>query len=215
MEQDNSTFALSILLIGIAIGLAIFAVYMFYLAATTKRRKESQLNDELLKYKRIGEEKLYSFSIEELENIAKHIANEKNESREYGLRSVAFIQGTVKLSLNRIGAEIGFDAENNTMFQEYQTGIKRLDLELKSESINNEGYKKQFDALQKRLIKSVWDITSTSPSTAKKLLDLGLISEKQFQTVEERAIEDGKVKEENKKKEKSFFVNYILGKTKL
>ena len=167
MEQENATLGYLLIIGGI-----IFGAIIIYFEATKKSRKESkrinQLNDDLSKYRNYGEEKLYALSFSDLKNIAKQFADLRGESVKYLHTSSLTNASILEAGMLNVSANVGSILEEGNKFTEYQTGIKRLDLELKSESITNESYKEQFEALQKRLFKSVWDITSTSPSTAKK-----------------------------------------------
>ncbi len=217
------------LIIGAIIGIVIYYInpnLKIQLPQTVKKKTKEEI--ELIKeIKTLNEAQLYLTDIEKLRKSAGLIAEEREQGKKLAITStypyvhVNHRDWCFKMAMASSRNKMIDKSEhkiNSEKFDRYYSNIKGLELELRAESISEKEFNDMKESEKSKLFKGTWNIQTTDSGIAKDLLDLGMITEKQYQVVVERENkeeEEQKQKEEEdelkqKKDEKSFYVNYIL-----
>ncbi len=185
---------------------------------TNKKKKEDALKKkEALNYLNYSESDLYKIDRIKLKEIAFEIAESRNDSREFSSRStIETVHHNYGVTNNAHNLLSSISKDSYKPFRDYESTIKKLDLELKAESIDPLTYNENINKAKNKLLKDAWDISNTGYEIASKLYEMNLISEKELKVVEERVEAERTAKEnleaEKNIKKKKFYVDYILNK---
>ncbi len=193
----------------------LYAYFSNKKSANNKKKEETLKRKEALKYLNYSESDLYKIDRNKLKDIASEIAKSRNDFNEFSNRSVKeslYSNYNMRDEMNDSLSYISKDFYQP--FKDYERTIKKLDLELKAESMDSLTYNEKINKAKNKLLKEAWDISNTEYEIASKLFELNLISEKELKVVEEReeaeSIAEEKLEAEKNIKKKKFYVDYIL-----
>jgi hypothetical protein len=202
----------------ILIFFVILYVYFSNKKVANKKKKEEALKrKEALKYLNYSESDLYKIDRIKLKEICFEVAESRNDSLEFLNRStIETVNNNYNVTNDARNSLSFISRDSYKPFRDYESTIKKLDLELKAESIDHLTYNENINKAKNKLLKDAWNISNIEYEIASKLHELNLISEKELKVVEERedaeTLLEEKIEQEKNIKKKKFYVDYILNK---
>lgn len=168
------------------------------------------------------EDEYYKKDVEELINISKSISLRRGD-RDYDMKKLVHVVGYTDDKIRKVIIGVNGLTKNlsqNKDIERYINFIDTVNLKEKSEEISYEEKVKLISKKKQEFLSLHWDILKVTVSDSEKLYDLGIINEKQLSVVKER-VEIEKIKDEKNRliieenilrRQKHFYVNYILGR---
>ena len=157
-------------------------------------------------------EELLNLNQTELLMIVNSVQKRNTPNNSFHSFSSPQIHNALSFSYKLLGNSIGSSVEKNANIVNYESELKRLNLEVQAEEINLEEFELKSQILKSKLLSVVWNISNTPEEIVNKLFELRLITQKQKEICILNKDENNKLKDKNEKmlNNEYYYIDYIL-----